>query len=226
MTAADLDRRSAEVASLAADAMRDAGRRIDRAMDAAYNHAIKALTETLRATDPGRASIRKARSSPSYQAALSDLDALLSKLCGPSVAANIGTLRDARERCYRSSLAWWSGVLPADKAMPDATPTPSRIAHVRGLVLHGYDLRAEVGGRVKQVGSSLLATLERASKPGVLDGDAIGLIDGWSAASRTTLNLTVQTAIGDAATAIEGIAANDAIRPEFRAVDEFAPPED
>lgn len=224
MTDASLMAKAKTQAEVRFAAERDLSRLVRDAVTKATAHAVIALTDVLCNTTPGRATLAKVKQSRSYQSACNDLDALLVTMAGPSVRSLDGKLRDAREALYRSAFAWWLGYLPESHAMPaDSVPTDERIKQIRGLVQHGYELKAEFGGQTERAKANLMSVLERASKPGILSTVAPALIRGWGVTTTDTLILAVQTILGDASVAVESISLVDAIRPEFRPQDGIAP---
>ncbi len=198
--------------------------KVQVAVDKAHAHAVIALTERLKQTPAGRPTLRSATQSPSYQSACADLRRLWFSLCGPSKASLDGLLRDARESLYRASYASWIKFMPDESSVGSETfPPASRIPEVRGLILHGYELRNEVGPKILKAETNLLATLEQASKPGVVTNEATKRISDWADVTRISLISTIQTCLSDAAVAVQSIALIDAMKPEFRPNDGIAP---
>lgn len=195
---------------------------IDRAIDAAHAHAVVALTDTLKRTPDGRKTIRRASQSPSYVAACNRLDELWRKLTGPSTASLEGTIRVARADFYAEAFRLWKGLYPADFATEDMVSN-ARINECRGLVLHGMELRVEIGSIVNDAKRSLLSTLERAARKSTPDHVSTDLIDGWRIVAKSSLARSARVALSDSQVAIDGIAGVDAVRPEYRPRDEFTP---
>lgn len=196
---------------------------VAKAVDAAHAHAVVALTDTLKRTADGRATIRKARQSPSYQAALSRLDELWERLVGPAITSNLGLIRDARDAFYGEAFAGWQRTLPLEFVVdPDKAKARSE-SEIRGLVLHGMELRTEIGAKIGDAKRSLLATLERAARKSHPDAVATDLLDGWKATAKSALTRSAVVALSDSQVAIDGIAALDVCKPEFRPNNEFTP---
>ena len=194
------------------------------AVDRAYAHATVALTETLRKTPDGRATLRKARQSRSYLAALADLDGLTNDLAGPSVASFAGLIRDAREDLYLEAFAAWLRLMPELVALPiGSKPEAARLNEMRGLVLHGTDLRKEVGVKVEEAKRGLLATLEMASRRAGVNPSRSDFLGGWMARSVESIGRAASMAIQDSMVVMDGIATVDACRPEYRPKNEFTP---
>ncbi|MGZ6045675.1 MAG: hypothetical protein ACXWNW_14195, partial [Isosphaeraceae bacterium] len=111
---------------------------------------------------------------------------------------------------------------PAEFATEDMVSN-ARLNEVRGLVLHGMEVRVEIGCKVGDAKRSLLATLERAARKSTPDHVATDLIDGWKLTAKSSLTRSALVALSDSQVAIDGIAGVDAVKPEFRPKDEFTP---
>jgi hypothetical protein len=177
-------------------------------------HAANAVTEALRATPDGRATIRKATRSRSFQAAMARLDELWTDLCGPSVASRDGKLRDAREAFYRKCFELWTPLIPQDMRAGADEPTAAAIA-ARTMVLHGYDLRIELAGPIGTAERNLQSAVVRAGNREATKRTSIDLLAGWEQSTRTSLEQSVRIALGDALIALDVQAGRDQVRPEF-----------
>lgn len=195
---------------------------IDRAVDAAHAHAVVALTDTLKRTQDGRKTIRRAAQSPSFLAACNRMDELWDRLTGPSSTALGGMLRDARDGFYAEAFRLWKALYPAEFATEEMVSN-ARIIECRRLVLHGMELRVEIGAVVGDARRSLLATLERAARKSTPDHVATDLIDGWRVTAKSSIGRSARVALSDSQVAIDGIAGVDAVKPEYRPRDEFTP---
>jgi hypothetical protein len=186
-------------------------RRINSKVADARAHAEKAVTETLKAKQDGRATLRHANRSPSLAAAMARLDELLDDLAGPSSTSLQGILRDGREAIYREAFARWLPQIPPELLVrPDPEPTAAAIAAARGVVLHGRDLRSDIGAVVATAQQRLRSAV-------VLAGSAGGTVDqlgAWEQSARQQLSRAVQLAWGDAAIALERMAGADLIHPD------------
>jgi hypothetical protein len=202
------------IRSLTAEALARIGAKVD---DAAA-HARNALTATLRATPDGRATIRRANRNPSFLAALARLDELLTELAGPSASSTEGTLRDGREALYTRAFSGWAPKVPEairTAGGPDQLPTAAELRAARTLVLHGYDLRREIGGPIADAKRRLSSAVVLAGSRGADDRSADDLIAAWARATKAKLGQVVSLSIGDAAVALEVQAGRDLVRPEF-----------
>ncbi|WP_422932049.1 hypothetical protein [Singulisphaera sp. PoT] len=179
-------------------------------------HLDRAVTDTLRRTPDGRKTLRRVVQSPSYVAAMSRMDELWAALAGPRVMSLEGVLRDARESFYRRSFAEWKGVIPADMiASPDAEPTAANAARVRGAILHGYDLRQEIGGPIARAKEQARAN---ATLAGRRDGDRrskADLLGTWEKQSRDAIWNTARLALSDGQVMADVQAGRDVVHPDY-----------
>lgn len=202
---------------------RKAGAIIDRGVGAAHAHAVVALTDTLKRTPDGRPTIRKARQSRSYVAAIADLDKVWNELTGGSTSSLDGLIRDARADFYRYAEYAWLHMIPVDFIDDGDNSPPSRLNEMRRLVLHGMELRTEVGAKLGQAKRSLLAALEMAARKSNPSHIATDILDGWRESTVGSLTRSAFVALSDSQVAIDGIAMVDVTKPEFRPKDEFTP---
>ncbi len=196
---------------------------VDRAVSAAHAHAVVALTDTLKRTPDGRATIRKARQSRSYAAAIADLDSLWDKLVGPSATSLDGLIRDARVEFWSEAFEAWGRLIPAEFLDAGFSGARTRARETRRLVLHGMELRTEIGAKVGDAKRTLLASLEQAARKSNPGRVATDILDGWRATATSALTRSASLALSDSQVAIDGIAMVDATSPVFRSRDEFTP---
>ena len=179
-------------------------------------HASKAVTESLKQTPDGRPTARKARRSPSSQAAAKRLDELLDALAGPSVSGlNQGLIRDAREALYREAFDRWKVDIPEGLRRSLESPTLAAIAAARGLILHGYDLRSELSTTFDAQKTRLAAATVLAGSRGATSTTKVDLLGHWELAATNEISRVVALALGDSAVALDRIAGRDLVRPEL-----------
>lgn len=188
--------------------------RISSKVSDARAHADKAVTEALRAEPDGRATVRRANRSPSYLAALSRLDELLADLCGPSWSSRSGVIRDAREAFYRESTQKWFPQIPEGllaRKWPE--PTAAGVVAARTLVLHGQDVRREVGAPVDDAKRRLASAVVLAGSRDASGRTGADLLDAWERSSAEAIGRATTLALGDARVALDRLAGRDLIDP-------------
>lgn len=179
-------------------------------------HATKALTDALKATPDGRATIRRANQSPSYQAAVNRLDELLAILAGPSRASLEGRLRNAAQAFYAASYASWRRFIPDELwARPDGVPTAAELAHSRRLVVHGVDLRTELEGPFEQAGRRLLAVLAQAGARSTPEHVASDLVTTWRRQTEGGFAALLSRVLSDWQKAADTQAGRDLVHPDW-----------
>jgi hypothetical protein len=184
----------------------------DSKIDAAADHARASLTNSLSDTPDGRATARKARQSRSGRAAQERLDELLDLLAGPTRTSGDGLLRDSAEAAYRSLRTFWRTIVPDDLHGPDSI-TAAQVAGVRGLVLHGYELRDELAGPISQASRDLLAATTRAGRQGLDRATRADSIETWRLQARARLRTVLMRIGSDQAYAVDGLAMRDTFKP-------------
>jgi hypothetical protein len=195
---------------------------VGKAVDAAHAHAVVALTDTLKRTPDGRKTIRRAANSPSFVAACNRLDELWERLTGTSTASLGGLIRDGRADFYAQAYRLWKGWFPAEFATDEGISN-ARLNEMRGLVLHGMEVRVEIGAKILDARRSLLATLERATRKSASDHVSTDLLDAWKVMAKSSITRSATVALADSQVAIDGIAGVDAVKPEHRPRNEFTP---
>lgn len=189
---------------------------IDRKLDDAEAHGVKALTDALKTTPDGRPTVRRAAQSRSYKAAANRLDELLEALAGPAVNSLTGLIRDAREAFYISSFASWLPFIPEHLwAVPDPKPTQNALIDVRRIVLHGYELREELATPVMRAKRSLLAALGQAGLRSTPDHVAMEILAGWRLRAGGSLKQVVATVLSDSQARADVIADRNIIHSKY-----------
>lgn len=188
---------------------------VDAKVADAQAHLGTALTDTLKRTADGRPTLRRAVKSPSAQAAVNRLDELWTALAGPSVRSLEGLLRDAREAFYRESFAAWKPEIPDWLYVsPDPEPTVANVGRVRGAVLHGYDLRHELGGPILRAKASIAPTLTMASRRSNPRHVATEILTTWGRKTRDAIRTTTRLALSDSQIMADVMAGRDLIHPD------------
>lgn len=182
----------------------------------AHAHGVKAVTDALRRTPDGRASVLKINRSPSFAAAGARLDELWAWLAGPSEVSLWGKVRDYREAAYREAARLWFPLVPPEyrsRSAPDPTADEVRLA--RAAAVHGYDPRRVLEGPVLAARRTLKATVEQAgrrSAPGHVAGE---LLAAWADRTAASLSRAVVTLLNDSTEYCDTAAGRALVAPEF-----------
>lgn len=188
---------------------------IERKLEDAEAHAVKALTDALKQTPDGRQTVRKARRSPSFQAAHARLDELWAALAGPSVSSLDGVIRDAREDLYRAAFALWKPLIPTPLLVQaDPKPTQANATAARRIVLHGYELRQELSGPILAAQRKLLAALAQAGQRSTPNRIASDLVKTWRLQSQSAIAGAVSRVLSDSEVRLNVLAGRDLIHPD------------
>ena len=177
-------------------------------------HATKALTDTLRRTPDGRPTVRRATLSPSFQAAAARLDELLDALAGPSKYSTEGLVRDAVEELYRGAFESWKPWIPGSLRAAEE-PTQAQLLAARKLVVHGNELRAELGPPIVAAGRRLLAVLTMASQRTTAERVASDLVGTWRRHAESGLAVVVRRVMSDWQKAADTRAGRDLVHPDY-----------
>lgn len=198
----------AEDAAVAAR-WREAAATVERGTAAAGDHALAALTGSLKAEPDGRRTLAKARRSRSYAAAEARLTELGADL--------VGMVRSAREQFYRDAYDHWSRVMPTEflKAVPPV-PTARELSAVRGFPIGGTTVAAEFGALVAGARRRLLAALTRASARGRPASVAVDAVRAWRAREAGTLASAARRALSDSQVFADTAAGWHVARPDLR----------
>jgi len=157
-------------------------------------HAESAVTETLKKTPDGRASIALIRSNPSYKAALNRLDELWVAIAGPSVTSLNGLIHDVAEACYRDAVEFWRERTPKKFQSPDRGITASQVQYVRGLLWYGKTICDAFEPVIMRAKSDLAAAIGAA---GSADRDNLAL-KTWETKQQSVIAKRIDLAINDA----------------------------
>lgn len=201
-----------------------AGRLVRGKVADALAHAEKALTETLRSTPDGRASLVVIKRSRSYGSAVARLDELTVGLAGSSTSSVQGFIRDFRERSYVQSFAAWASIIPPEFHRDPARPLASERNAVRKIVLHGYELYDEIRLAVEAEANRLGAALAQAGTRGLGDATGAAVLRLWGTQAAARLISSASLAINDSAVRADTAAGYYLIHPDYR--DEGDPPLD
>lgn len=216
MTLRDLERKSKALEALRASWAAAILPVVEAKVDDAHAHAGKAITDTLKATEDGRATARKASRSPSFQAALNRLDELWTWLAGPSKDSLQGKIRDAREAFYRKGFELQRPLIPDDLWITaDPRPTAEGIRLIRGALIHGYDLRRELEGAFTTAKRGLSAAVAVAGRREADGATKTDLLGAWKRTTLDALRLAVLRALSDSVEFADVEAGVDLIHPEF-----------
>jgi hypothetical protein len=191
---------------------------VGRELAAAHAHAVKAVTETLRATPDGRPTIRRANRNPSFKAALGHLDDLLTRLAGPSAVSLDGAVRDAREAFYRLAFRLHTPHMPeALRVRKEPQPTRANLDLVRGAALHGYDVRTELEAPFAVAARTLKAAVATAGSPAVSRAIGDQALKNWHDRAARSIGPAVLSLLSDSAEHANTEAMADLVHPDFRA---------
>jgi hypothetical protein len=95
-------------------------------------------------------------------------------------------------------------------------PTIAGVRGARALVLHGYDLRREVGGPIataqRRLSSAVVMSGSRTTSPA--RGSRVDLLDAWARSAGPGVERTALMALGDARVALDRLAGRDLIHPD------------
>ena len=216
MTTKDLDVKSAALENLRAQWQASLLPRVEAKVADAAAHAQKAVTDTLKNTTDGRASILKINASPSYKAALSRLDELWIWLAGAGETSLKGKVRDAREQFYRQAAQLFFPLIPAElRSRRDPEPTAAQVRTIRAAAVHGYDPRNELAGPINAAKHRLKAAVEVAGRQA--QDSALGAkpIDQWERQTTRSLSQVVITLLNDSVEYCDTMAGRELIAEEF-----------
>jgi hypothetical protein len=216
MTPRQLEAKSDAQLRLLAAWTADARKLIDSKVSDAKAHAVSALTDTLKWTPDGRRTIRKASRSPSYAAAVRRLSELWEALCGPSTASLDGLVRDAREAFYFDAFARWGPHVPDEFRVQVGSATLGGRKAARGMVLHGIELRRELGAPIERARRTLLAAVTLAAGRSTPTRIQSEIVSTWARKGAGAIFAATRLALSDSLVACDSMALRDLVRPEFR----------
>jgi len=174
-------------------------------------HAVKAVTESLKATPDGRASAAVVRRNPSFLAALARLDELWAAIGGPTVNSITGLVQDCAEACYRDAIPFWRRGVPEEFLRKGELPTQAQAAYVRGLLWFGLPIRMAFAPALARARHDLAAAIGAA---GSTVGDPTALRT-WETQQRTRLIQYLGLALNDADQRADSQAMRDVIDPKY-----------
>lgn len=216
MTHADLARFEADQARLLRPWLKKALALIDTKVSDAHAHAAKAVTDTLKQTPDGRATVRRAAQGRSTQAACNRLDELWDAMCGPTSASNSGLIRDARAIFYEESFERWKPFIPEELWVKDNPgPTAAGINEARTAPVHGYDVRQEFAVPIDRAKRSLQAAIVRCGHSSTPEHVATDILEGWAERARQSLFRVARSSLSDGQKVTETKAGRDLVHPDY-----------
>lgn len=215
MTRRDLDRKAAVQGRTLDVWLKEARRLVDDKVADARAHAITAVTDTLKRTPDGRKTLRKASQSRSYKAAENRLAELWAALCGPSTASLKGLVRDARAAFYVDAVSLWGSFIP-EEFRDDPIDMISGLRAARGMVLHGTELRKEIGAPIERARRTLLAAVAVAGSRSTPVRASTEVLVTWARKSSDAIFAATRLALSDSLGAADAMALYDLVKPEFR----------
>jgi hypothetical protein len=191
-------------------------------------HAEKAVTDTLRQTPDGRASVARIRQNPSFQAALNRLDELHTALAGPdelhtalagpSVTSISGLVHDAAEAAYTDSRdLWWDQIDP-DYRAPSKEPTREQKTNVRGLLWYGLPVRQGFKTQFQTAHNNLLIAVSAAGSTQATNRDGFIALRTWEEKTKASLMSRLGAAMVDANVRADREAMKHTIHSKWHAV--------
>lgn len=216
MTAADVEAKSAALEAIRLGYERDHIAEVGKKVADAQAHALKALTDTLKATKDGRPSILAINRSPSYQAAQDRLNELWTWLAGPGETSLEGKIRDARDGLYIEAARLWFPLIPANlRSRSTAMPPEYQRKAIRATPIHGYDVRKYLEGPILTARRTLKASLEQASRRSTPGHVEIDLLATWERRTREAVSRAVKTLLNDSTEYADRMAGLDLIKGEY-----------
>ncbi len=217
MTQAELDKIDRRLADRARPWVRLAAALIERKVADARAHAEKSLTAKAREAEDGRPTSRVLDRSPSRNAATSRLSEAQDDLVGPSVNSLDGLIRDARAAFYIDSIDLWTPLIP-DPFRAAKSPAPTRAGEdaMRGAIMHGYDLHAEVAPVFDQASRSLKAILNVSSRRGADPSRGGRMLAAWERTTVGNLSRRVVAALADSSVGVHHAVGLMMIHPNVR----------
>jgi hypothetical protein len=181
-------------------------------------HAEKAVTDTLRQTPDGRASVARIRQNPSFQAALTRLDELHTALAGSSVTSISGLVHDVAEHAYVDSRdLWWEQIDP-DYRAPSKEPTNEQKANARGLLWYGLPVRQGFKTQFQAAHNNLLIALSAAGSIQATNRDGFTALRTWEEKTKASILSRLGAALVDANVRADREAMKHTIHPKWHAL--------
>ena len=176
------------------------------------------MSDTLRQTPDGRASVARVRQNPSFQAALNRLDELHTALAGPSVTSISGLVHDAAEAAYTDSRdLWWDQIDP-DYRAPSKEPTKEQKTNVRGLLWYGLPVRQGFKTQFQTAHNNLLIAVSAAGSTQATSRDGFVALRTWEEKTKASLMSRLGAALLDANVRSDREAMKHTIHSKWHAV--------
>lgn len=179
-------------------------------------HAEKAVTDTLRQTPDGRASLARIRANPSFQAALSRLDELHNAITGPAVTSIQGFVHHASEAFYRDARTYYWDQIHPDYRVESPAVTQQQTANVRGQLWFDLPVRQALEPELKRMKNSLAVALGTAGSRQTATRDGYTALNTWHTQTAESLTRRVAGALVDANIRADRQALLDSIHPDWR----------
>lgn len=180
-------------------------------------HAERSLTAKAREADDGRPTARVLGRSRSLVAAVSRLAEARDALVGPSKGSLGGLVRDARASFYADSIGLWTPLIPERfRAAKDPAPTRAGEAAMRGAIMHGYDLHAEVTPAFDQAARSLKAILIGASRQAADPARGERMLLAWERTTTRNVSARVVATLVDSSVGVHHAVGRLMLHPDVR----------
>lgn len=202
------DLEAVRVASVRRWAAKCEQRVADRLADARV-HAWNAITRRAEQADDGRATLRTVVGTRGHKAAQNRMAELAASFWEIAKAA--------RAAFYRESHELLKGSVPEEIAADDAGPTKAGEREAVAIVVHGAELKDEIGAAVAEAGRSLTAAIVYAAGTGLTDRTAMTALETWEGRSRDRLTRLAETILSDSEVAIFNKVGHELIAEEFHA---------
>lgn len=204
------DLEAVRVASVRRWASKCERRIADRLADARV-HAWNAITRRAEAADDGRATLRTVVGTRGHKAAQNRMAELAAGLLEATQAA--------RASFHRESHELLKGSVPPEIAAPDPGPTKAGEREAVAIVIHGVELKDEIGAKVAEAARALTAAIAYAAGTGLTDRTAATALETWEGQWRDRLTRLVETILSDSEVAIFNRVGHELIDPKYHAED-------
>lgn len=204
------DLEALRVASIRRWAAKGEKRAADRLADARV-HAWHAITRRVEQAQDGRATLKTVVGTRGHKAAQDRLAELAGDLWGIA--------KDARRSFYRESHELLKGSVPVEIAAKDAGPTASGEREAVQIVVHGVELKDEIGAAIAEAARNLTSAIVVAGSSGWTDAASKQALDSWEGRTRDRLNRLVATILSDSEVAIFNMVGHELIDESFHAKD-------
>lgn len=180
----------------------------DRLADARV-HAWNAITRRAEQADDGRATLRMVVGTRGHKAAQNRMAELAASL--------LEAIQAARASFYRESHELLKGSVPPEIAAPNAGPSKAGEREAKAIVVHGAELKDEIGASVAEASRNLTAAITYAAGTGLTDRTAATALETWEGRWRDRLTRLVETILSDSEVAIFNRVGHELIAEEFHA---------